>query len=382
MKTVFLFLLSLAVASCSSFREKKVQDKADPMVTKVWPGQMQALSATVNDLLPLIATPKAFSDVENKPKIEQKIKSLKSLAHSLKAETAPPDNDPSIRLISERFEDNLDLAVESYSSGHYEFARSVIKSSLAQCVQCHTRVEYGPQLSKPEYLDSINKLSVVDKVQFLIASRYFTPAKEEINAALGAKSESLSIVTWQKLVQMGLVIHVRFENSPTAAAQFVDSLSANKITPYFIKRNLAFWKRSITEWGKSKETLDLKAADKLMAKAEEANRTSRSDGGLVDYLLAARGLHNYMILPRNNLDKANALYKLGLIYENVQEVGAWSINEDYFELCVRTVPHSETAKKCFARYEESLVSGFSGSSGIHIPADIQSKLNELRAIAL
>ena len=58
------------------------------------------------------------------------------------------------------------------------------------------------------------------------------------------------------------------------------------------------------------------------------------------------------------------------------------MNEDYFELCVRAVPHSEVAKKCFARFEESLISGFSGSSGIAVPSDVHNRIEELRSIAL
>ncbi len=332
--------------------------------------------------MPIISDTKRFNDTSNRSFIEGQLGQMRQLAKDLNDATKTPDQDPSLQLIGHRFEDNLKLAVESLQSGHLEFSRSVFKNSMAQCVQCHTRLEVGPALAQPLFLSNLDKIAIVERVQFLIASRYFDDAMNEINAAV-AKGESLSIVAWQKLVQMGLIINVRFRRDIKQSQQFIATLEQNKHLPFFIKRHLPYWQQSVKEWNRNPSpTTNLKTAQKIIDRAESAQKSSRSDGGTVDYLRAGSLLHQFLAKTQMPSAKSEALYQLGLIYENIGEVGAWSLNEDYYELCIRTQPHSEIAKKCFARYQESTLAGFSGTGGLFIPDEIQKKMNELRAVAL
>lgn len=349
---------------------------------KSWPAQMQLLMENLSTLMPIVTDPKSFNQADQKKLIETKMIELKKLAHDINETTPNPDQDPSLKLIGRRFEDNIKLSLDSFQSGHMEFSRSVFKNALAQCVQCHTRLETGPALAQPHFLNTLQKVAIVERVQFLIASRYFDEAMKEIDAAV-AKGDNLSIVAWQKLVQMGLIINVRFRNDPKLSKEFIQVISENPHLPYFIKRQLPFWQQSVKAWANStKAPVTLRTAQQLVSRAEAAQKISRSEGGTVDYLRAGSLLHRFLAKSQAPTEKSEALYQLGMIYENIGEIGAWSMNEDYYELCIRTQPHSEIAKKCFARYQESTISGFSGTGGLYIPEDIQKKMNELRAIAL
>jgi tetratricopeptide (TPR) repeat protein len=347
-----------------------------------WPNQMQELTKNLSDLLPALSDPQQYSNPEQRPHISKNIENIKRLAHNINEKTPTPDKDPSIKFIAQRFEQNIQLALDSYQSGHFEFSRSILKNSMAQCVQCHTRLEVGPTLTKPDYLTSLKNIAIVDRIQFLVASRYFNEALIELDNAF-KNSEQLSIVSWQKMVQLGLIIHIRLSYDLKETDSFVSRLSKNTNIPFFIKRNIPFWQSSISNWKAHPNTsLDLKAASELIQKGEKLSRESRSDGGLIEYLRAAHFMHKFLASEKPQPIKAQALYQLGLIYENVGEVGSWSMNEDYYELCIRSEPHSEIAQKCFAKYQESLIAGFSGTGGLFLPADTQKKMNELRAIAL
>lgn len=382
-----LVLASLFVVSCQTTDKSKPATASGTKppteeTSASWQAKMQQLTSTLSELLPIITDARSYNDVEKRKVLESRMSDLKQLAHEINVSTPMPDQDPSLQLIGKRFEDNLKLAVDSFQSGHVEFSRSVFKNALAQCVQCHTRLETGPLLTKPQFLNTLQKVSIVERVQFLIASRYIDDAIAEINAAL-AKGDTLSIVAWQKLVQMGLIVNVRFRHDAKQSNQFIMMLSQNKNVPYFIKRHLPFWQQSLRDWTRNpKPQISLKAAQQLVSKAEAAQKASHSEGGLIDYLRAGSILHQFLAKAQVPSAKAEALYQLGLIYENIGEIGAWSMNEDYYELCIRVQPHSEIAKKCFARYEESTISGFSGTGGLYIPDDIQKKMNELRAVAL
>lgn len=350
--------------------------------SRTWPNQMQQLTYHLSLIMPKVSDSKAFNNPQNKNEIQSQLKKLQTIAHEMNTKTQAPDQDPSLQLIGQRFEDNLKLSLESFEAGHSEFARSVFKNSMAQCVQCHTRLEIGPALAVPNLLNGLDKIAIVERIQFLIASRYFDEANKEINQAIQS-GETLSIVAWQKIVQMGLVINVRFYNDTNKAKAFIQTLNESKNLPYFLKRNIPFWNQAIKEWAQNATpSTNLKVAQKIITRAEKAQKDSRSDGGTIDYLRAGRLLHQLLSKTQIQNDKAEALYQLGLIYENIGEIGAWSMNEDYYELCIRAQPHSDMAKKCFARFQESTVAGFSGTAGLYIPEEVQKKMNELRAMAL
>ena len=52
----------------------------------------------------------------------------------------------------------------------------------------------------------------------------------------------------------------------------------------------------------------------------------------------------------------------------------------YLKSCMQRSPQAAVAKQCYSLYEESVYLGFTGSSGTHIPADIEKELAELRAV--
>lgn len=394
--TIALFLAS-QIISCHSFNKNSPSKSStanngnspnvgesgvSPGGKYSWPQQMQQLTNHLVDLLPTMTDPKAYSDTEFKKLFENQISELKSIAHNINENTPAPDQDPTLKLIGRRFESNLKLSLESFETGHVEFARTVFKNALAQCVQCHTRTNVGPALAQPQFVNALQKVAIVERVQFLIASRYFDNAMNEITQAL-QNGSSLSIVAWQKLVQMGLIINVRYRNDVKKSEQFIQLLSQNKDVPFFIKRHLPYWQQSLKDWNrKPKLSPSLASAEQIIKKAETAQKASHSEGGTIDFLRGAGLLHQFLAKSQTPSTKSEALYQLGTIYENVGEIGAWSMNEDYYELCIRTSPHSEIAKKCFERFKESTISGFSGTSGLHLPEDIQKRMNELRAMAL
>jgi tetratricopeptide (TPR) repeat protein len=378
-------LTTILLGSCKTNQSGNQQEILPTTATTSklqWPNQMQELTKNLSDLLPLLADPQQFGSVENRATVGKNIENIKKLAHNIIDKSPTPDKDPSIKFIALRFEQNVQLALDSYQSGHFEFSRSILKNSMAQCVQCHTRLEIGPTLTKPDYLTSLKSIAVVDRIQFLVASRYFNEALLELNNAF-IDTEQLSIVAWQKLVQLGLIIHIRFSYDLNDTDKFISNLGKNKNIPFFIKRNIPFWQNSIASWKANPSTsLDLKDASDLIKNGEKLSKESRSDGGLIEYLRAAHFMHKFLANEKPQPIKAQALYQLGLIYENIGEVGSWSMNEDYYELCIRTEPHSEIGQKCFAKYQESLISGFSGTGGLFLPPDMQKKMNELRALAM
>lgn len=92
-------------------------------------------------------------------------------------------------------------------------------------------------------------------------------------------------------------------------------------------------------------------------------------------------LHQIVLADLNKNQLGRALFLTGQGYEMVRDLAIWSLHENYFETCIRRVPHSSWSMSCYKALEESLVIGFTGSSGTKIPYDVQVRLTELGKLA-
>jgi hypothetical protein len=104
-------------------------------------------------------------------------------------------------------------------------------------------------------------------------------------------------------------------------------------------------------------------------------------GGDIYYLRALSELHLLMTQQLPPQQIGETLYLTGVSYEAVKDLSIWTLHENYFESCIRTVPKTDWAKKCYKRLEESIYFGYTGSSGTNIPADVQMRLQSLQKLA-
>jgi hypothetical protein len=78
---------------------------------------------------------------------------------------------------------------------------------------------------------------------------------------------------------------------------------------------------------------------------------------------------------------AEGLFLIGMSYDVLQDLGLWSLHQMYYQACIEKQPHSKLARRCYERYKDSIVFGYSGSSGIHIPPAVQLDLSRLENLA-
>ena len=118
-----------------------------------------------------------------------------------------------------------------------------------------------------------------------------------------------------------------------------------------------------------------------MTRSEKLQDEVSYQAGFVENLIASNLLHELISQSKNATQKAKYYHQLGEIYESLIDLGFWSLPESYYEACVKEVPKTAMAKKCFRDYERNILMGFSGSAGVFIPEDEQQKIKELRSIA-
>jgi hypothetical protein len=100
---------------------------------------------------------------------------------------------------------------------------------------------------------------------------------------------------------------------------------------------------------------------------------------LVGDLLASSVLLRFIDAGgRTDAQLAEAYYLLGIA--EIRSVDAFWVPqaEFHFEASIRTEPQGAYAMESYALLEESILMGYSGSSGLHLPIDVQVTLEELK----
>ena len=363
---------------------------SNPPPNPQWAARMQSLSAALSDLLPIVVSQSKFSDPQNQAKIESDVKAIRSLAHSINAEAAPPNADPSMALFGSLFEDDIDRALESLKSGNKDYARGALKDATSYCVGCHTQTNNGP--SYPRLSLDVNEkdLPKFDRAEFYAATRQFDLAIKEFEAVLkDPKLPEKDAFAWERAARSALAIAVRVQKDPAKSIDIVQALLRNRRAPKNVKRPAEQWLASLREWKKERplrepaKSEDLLArASQLVESAQHAQKYPLDRAQDVTWLRAGSLLHE--LLGRPNLDgptQAKALYLAGISSEATRDMNFWTMHETYYELCIRRLPHTESAQKCFDRLNDSVTLGYSGSAGVSIPADVRKRLTKMRELA-
>ena len=106
--------------------------------------------------------------------------------------------------------------------------------------------------------------------------------------------------------------------------------------------------------------------------------------GLVDELLASALLQQYVdenhAMPRPATPLAEAFYLLGIA--EARSLGSfWEpTSEFHLEMAIRLDPSSLFAADALSVLKKQLEFAYGGSSGVHLPADVQSTLRELEGL--
>ncbi len=365
------------------FQTVLAEEKAKPNVQASWSGQMQNLGDVLAQMIPFLSNPAKFSDPKNTQVINDYVKKLSSLSHTLGKGVVNPDADPSLQFVSNQFEDEIKRAQEALNNGHRDYARHLLKNSTSYCIQCHTRNNTGPHFSDGKLADAIAQMPNLDRGEFFAATRQFDKALGEFKQVL---KTSKNVIEWDRSARYAMAISIRFLGSPEQALEVAQLILSSEQAPLFLKEDAVIWKRSIVEWQKEsnqkKSVQGLKQAERLIATARKVQKFETDHSADIYFLRASAALHDALSGGLKGDEKSKALLLTGRCYDALRDLNLWSLHEQYYEACIRNTPHTKISKECYTKFEQSVFMGFSGSQGLMLPADIQAKLAELKALTI
>jgi hypothetical protein len=351
--------------------------------------QMQGLKKSLVEVLPLVLDPNQFNQEKNQKVILEKVHKMRELSKNVKHIAVKDQKDPSIDFIAQAFTDDLARVEEGLSMGKKEFARYNLLNVTAYCIECHTRTSTGPSFSSNDFEQTLKRLNGLERGEFLLATRQFDSALKEFSQIIDERLEQKSdFFILDKAVRQSLAITVKYLKDPKKSLLITDKLKNSVNAPYYLKQNALGWEIAIKDWMKEKPAKDnsvkaiLKRCQQWEQSAQQDQMTNLDHTGQIYYLRALSDLHLILPTKLTGDELGQALYLAGVGYDSMRDFSLWNLHEDYYESCIRKVPHSTWSEKCYKRFEESAYFGFTGSSGIRIPDDVANRLAELKTLAL
>lgn len=359
---------------------------------EAWNLRMRSLAATMTNLVPFIASEDKFNDPKNAASIKAAVielaKQTKALKTSMAAHgtQAQRSNDPLLPLLASAFNDDVENSLAIMDSGGRPYAQHLLRNSLAYCTGCHTRNESQTTFKFPVFRTALNELGLFNRMQLLTATRQFDEALKDFESSIdNGAANKFGFSEVERTARLAIAIAIRVENSDTRALGLIEKIRHLSSVSEHFKTELDLWKKGIKAATPvaipSTPPQQLELARSLVGRAEASIAVESSRVPEIEYLRASALLHRFLEAPSSKAQEAEALYLLGQSYGHLEPLGFWSLTEVYFEACIRRAPHTATAKLCFAQYEDSAVMGYSGSSGTHIPANVQANIRELRTLS-
>ncbi|MGE0616426.1 MAG: hypothetical protein AB7P04_12370 [Bacteriovoracia bacterium] len=351
--------------------------------------KMRNLEATLQALILDLYDDRRFNDPKNFGRIERNAQKFSRLAHDLKAKPdLTADLDPGVRIIAELFSAETVHAYRALKGGHRAYARDVLKSATNYCMACHTRSQ-GPSFQGALSAKAFAPLKPYEQAILLASTRQFDGALEEFTRVVkDANASKSDLYAWEKSVRSGLAIAVRVKQDPSAALAIVDQVLKTPTVPLFLKESATQWKKSLNAWQSepnSQATTEegyYQKAIRFLSEARALQRYPLDRSADILYLRASAAIHDMLRTAPNGKHVTEGLYLAGLAYEVLSDLSLPDLHEFYFLACIQSAPHSEFARRCFERYEQDVIYGYTGSAGTDIPDDIQGKLRRLDALSL
>ena len=350
---------------------------------KEWRETMKQFAQTMSEAAPFLFT----NPVSDQKKLAEKVHRLVELTKKIDIRQIHsvnyPDNDPALPYIAEMFHGDIVRAEAALQSGHLSYAQGVLKSTMAYCMACHTRNNPGTQFPMLDaFKEPLKQASWVERTEIQAATRQYDTVLSSVMTQLKEPTAvGMSSLDLERGARIALSILVRIKKDPVRARLLAKAMEDSGKSTVSMKEEARAWLKDINDWQNEKPKAVAGSEDML----KEARRLIGSGGDSVKeqnvevrYLRATVLLHELLEKKPDPKTSAEALSLIGKSYRNLGEIGLWNIHELYFAACIDKQPHSPIAESCYRDYQESVILGYSGSSGIHLPKAVRDQLDMLK----
>jgi len=340
---------------------------------------MDRIFESIRFVLPLSLDDDRFRDPERRAEI---VAALESLAENgAKLEDHGRSLDASFAYLAR---DTAEIR-DRYVAGRFAEARFLLLQITDDCVACHSRLPsdrafpIGQQFVERE---AILALPLGERAVLEMATRQFDRAiasHELLFASPDVSPATLDLHGhFDDYLELCIRVRRDFERPLAVFEKFLEREDLHAA----LRSNMTSWVaelRSLRE--RPARGSALEQARSLIRAAEGEERYPNDRSALVLYVTASSILHRHVAAAgKPRADSSEAYYWLGLIESRIGRSFWLSQTEHFLETAIRLDPGQPHAEEAYQLLEEFVVSGYTGSSGSHVPDDVQQRLDDLRAL--
>lgn len=367
----------LALAAAAQTRDTGSAPSGDLRPT------MKAIFQALTTVLPLSLAEETFQDATNRQPIRDALSALSSQAENLPqhGQPAPAGFGFLRRSLSRDAQRTLAL----FESGDFEASRFALHQLTDNCFLCHSRLpSTRPFPLGQRFLERMpmSELDTHARVRLAVASRQFDTALTTCETLFRSAEIPAAQIDLMALFEDYLRIAIRVQSDFPRAISTLERFQLRPDVPQYLTHHLTAWIEALNHLQADTGHQDaLARARALIVQGQRRNRFLADRQGLVHFTLASGLLHRYVnSSSQPNRQLAEAYYLTGVAESYIPRTSWISETEFYLETAVRLAPASPFGQKAFAFLEEYLLMGYTGSSGLHLPTDIQQRLDDLRSL--
>jgi mono/diheme cytochrome c family protein len=346
--------------------------------------RMADIFAAMRFLLPLSLDADAFESDLQRPRVEQALALLDRSATSL-ADHGSSQEVPFAHLSRSLAIDARDIHIR-YQQGHAREARYLVQTLTETCIACHSRLPAASDAPRSEAFVAevaTQNLRTPQRARLAYATRQFDDAQDLYETAIVDPAITATDIDLEGHLDDYLELEIRVRQDPARAARTLERFAARKDLSPALREQVGHWREALLKLAARKRADAPLVTARAEVAAAESARPERDDrDSLVEYLDASSLLHRSVAAEgASAAQQADAFLLLGVIETRIGRSFWLSQAESYLETAIRLAPGKPVARDAYARLEEFLTAGYSGSAGTSLPPDVQQKLEQLRGIS-
>lgn len=357
---------------------------ASPPATAQLKTQMHESLSALLALQPLLASPAAFDDAANRPRLDAHLVTLSRLEHQFS-----PRATATGAVMAQVFGSAVEQARADLRSGRTNDARMRLRGLTTLCSGCHTRKLSPGDFAQASAAADGAGLEPLERAQFLAATRQFDAAlalwRELLRAP--ATTEAHGFEQAQAL-RAALGVAVRAKDDPAVTVQLLEAQLERTDLPASVRRSLSPLLAEATAWKREAWPAAAQTPQALFDKGRALVDAANAVGSVLpreEHRISLLRATAYLTLALDQQPRAKwrgeALYLLGAATGAAADPALWDLDGVFLEACVREGPHTAIAAQCYDLLAERTFFGFTGSGGTRVPPEVAAKLDALKALA-
>ena len=346
-------------------------------------GTMRDIFQALTAVFPVSLNVEQFQDPTQRTHI---LTALRALAdHAGELTTHGPNVPRHLDFLRYSLANEAQQALHWYEHGQYQAAQFALHRLTERCFACHSKLPPPRRFALGQQFLAeapLAHLSLTERARLAVATRQFDTALELYEMMFESPAITAGELGLMGAFEDYLKITMRVHHDVMRAFLTLETFRQRPDVPTYLTEYLGSWVDALREIHAVEAQDDtLPYARWLIHAGQERNRFPADRLGLVHFVVASGLLHRYVDTSAvTGTPLAEAYYLLGVAESHISRTLWISETEFFLETAIHLAPQSVHARQAYAVLEEYVLAGYTGSSGLHLPADVQAHLAELRQL--